>query len=109
VGVRENYGFDQTDTIEDEVVKKIAMNTLKITLENLRVLRYGVDGYLWINEYEPPYVVVMHASMPNLEGDPHVFYVGDTDENVYDAYADCIRANNGEGILKYQSMKLNVL
>ena len=105
VGVRENYGFDQTDTIEDEVVKKIAMNTLKITLENLRVLRYGVDGYLWINEYDPPYVVVMHASMPNLEGDPHVFYVGDTDENVYDAYADCIRANNGEGILKYQFYK----
>ena len=26
-------------------------------------------------------------------------------ENVYDAYADCIRANNGEGILKYQFYK----
>ncbi|MCQ2974269.1 MAG: cache domain-containing protein [Bacteroidales bacterium] len=105
MGVRERYGFEITDSLDDENVKMVAINMLKITLENLRVLRFGVDGYLWINEYEPPYVVVMHASMPELEGDPHVFYVGDTDENVYDAYADCIRANNGEGILTYQFYK----
>ncbi len=104
-GVRERYGFDIDDVVEDEAVKMVATNMLKITLENLRVLRYGVDGYLWINMYEPPYEVVMHGSMPSLEGDPHVFYIGNTDVNVYTAYAETIRSGNGEGILRYDFYK----
>lgn len=98
IGVRERYGFDMADTL-DESVKMVAVNMLKITLENLRVLRFGVDGYLWINEFEPPYTVVMHATMPQLEGKANVFYIGKTDKNVYEAYEETIRANNGEGIV----------
>ena len=104
-GVRERYGFDLEDTLDEAGVKMVVANMLNITLENLRVLRFGTDGYLWINEYEPPHVVVMHASMPQLEGEPHVFYVGETDVNVYDAYTQAIKDNNGEGILKYDFYK----
>lgn len=105
VGVRERYGFGMADTVEDYGVKLVVANTLNITLENLRVLRFGTDGYLWINEYEPPHVVVMHATMPKLEKEPHVFYIGQTDVNMYDAYSQVIKDNNGEGILKYDFYK----
>lgn len=101
VGVRERYGFDLEDTLEDSNVKMVAVNMLKITLENLRVLRFGTEGYLWINDYEPPHAVVMHAAQPQLEGSPHVFYIGETDVNMYDEYSDIVKTNNGEGYLKY--------
>lgn len=104
-GVRERYGFDLEDTLTDGNVKMVAVNILKITLENLRVLRFGVDGYLWINDYEPPHAVVMHAAQPQLEGDPHVFYIGETDVNMYDEYSEIVKANNGEGYLKYSFYK----
>lgn len=105
IGVRQRYGFEYADTLEDPMVKMVAVNMLNITLENLRVLRYGVDGYLWINKYEPPYEVVMHGSLPELEGDAHVFYIGNTDVNVYTAYAETVRSGNGEGILRYDFYK----
>lgn len=101
VGVRERYGFNLEDTLEDSNVKMVAVNMLKITLENLRVLRFGTEGYLWINDYAPPHAVVMHAAQRNLEGEPHVFYIGDTDVNMYDEYSAIVKANNGEGYLKY--------
>lgn len=104
-GVRERYGVDMTDSVEDFSVKQILLNRMKYTLDNLRVLRFGTDGYLWINEYEAPHAVVMHATMPQLEGEPHVFYIGETDVNMYDAYSQVIKDNNGEGILKYSFYK----
>ena len=104
-GVRERYGFDLEDTLVEGNVKMVAVNMLNITLENLRVLRFGVDGYLWINDYEPPHDVVMHATQPHLEGSPHVFYIGETDVNMYDAYSEIVKDNNGDGFLKYSFYK----
>lgn len=104
-GVRERYGFDSADSLEDSNVKMLAINMLKITLENLRVLRFGVDGYLWINDYEPPHAVVMHATSPSLEGTPHVYYVDETDVNMYDEYSRIIKENNGDGFLTYHWWK----
>lgn len=105
MGIRQRYGFDIEDTLIDKNVKMVAINTLNITLENLRVLRFGTDGYLWINDYEPPHAVVMHATQQHLEGSPHVFYIGETDVNMYDEYSDIVKANNGEGYLKYSFYK----
>lgn len=104
-GVKERYGFDVTDTLMESNVKMVAVNMLKITLENLRVLRFGVDGYLWINDYDPPHAVVMHATSQSLEGEPHVFYVDETDVNMYDEYSRVIKENNGDGFLEYHWMK----
>ncbi|MCQ2253723.1 MAG: cache domain-containing protein [Bacteroidales bacterium] len=105
-GVRERYGFESVDSVEEQGVKMLAMNTLKITLENLRVLRFfNEEGYLWINEYEPPHAVVMHAATKSLEGSPHVFYIGETDVNMYDAYSEVVKANNGAGFLPYKWYK----
>ncbi|MCQ2250283.1 MAG: cache domain-containing protein [Bacteroidales bacterium] len=104
-GVRERYGFDMEDSIADGNVKMLAVNMLKVTLENLRGLEFGVDGYLWINDYDPPHAVVMHGSMPKLEGEPHVFYVGETYENMYDAYSETVKNGNGAGIFRYKWLK----
>jgi hypothetical protein len=49
--IEETYGIDTKESDNDQV-KMLAINTLNITLENLRVLRYGKDGYIWINQID---------------------------------------------------------
>ncbi|RLD68880.1 MAG: hypothetical protein DRI95_01720 [Bacteroidetes bacterium] len=88
----------------NENIKMLFINIIKITLENLRVLRYGTDGYLWINELDPPYKVKMHATRPELEERSTVFYIPGTDINVYEAFAD-ICNESSEGFLEYSYPK----
>lgn len=83
----------------------ISVNMMKITLSNLRILRFGVDGYLWINEFENPYKVIMHGSKPDMEGKSHVFYIEGTNNNVYDAFHDSIVAGSGSGRVTYDWYK----
>ncbi len=101
--IKQKYGLEVNDTSE-VAIKMIAVNVLKITVENIRVLRYGTDGYIWINDINPPYRVIMHAIKPELEGTGHVFYIENSDKNVYEAFAD-ICNNRGEGFLKYDFYK----
>jgi hypothetical protein len=102
--IKEKYGFDIKDTSKN-TIKMITMNMMKITLGNLRVLRFGTDGYIWINEFEPPYKVIMHPIRPELEGKSWVFYIENTDKNVYEAFHDSIVAGNGAGRVSYNFYK----
>jgi putative methionine-R-sulfoxide reductase with GAF domain len=68
-------------------------------------LRFGADGYIWINEFEKPYTVRLHPISPNLEGGDWVFYIEDSDVNVYEAFHDSIVAGNGEGKVSYNFYK----
>jgi methyl-accepting chemotaxis protein len=101
--IKETYGISLEES-GNESIKMLAINTLNITLENLRVLRYGKDGYIWINQLDPPYEVVMHATRPDLEGSGHVFIMEGTNVNVYEAFAD-ICNESGEGYLEYSFYK----
>lgn len=101
--IEDTYGIKLSEG-GNENIKMLAINILNITLENLRVLRYGTDGYLWINEIEPPYKVTMHATRPELEGKATVFYIPGTHTNVYEAFAD-ICNESGEGFLEYSYFK----
>ncbi len=101
--IEDTYGIKLSEE-GNENIKMLAINILNITLENLRVLRYGTDGYLWINDIEPPYKVIMHATRPELEGQSTVFYIEGTDINVYEAFAD-ICNESGEGFLEYSYFK----
>lgn len=74
---------------------------LKMTVENIRSIRFGDDGYIWINEIDPPYTVVMHPISPHMEGTAQYFYIKETQQNVYEAFADVIHENNGSGFLEY--------
>ncbi len=104
--LKERYGFDMNDT-SFKNVKMIAMNIMKITLENIRSIRYGRDGYIWINEFDPPYTVIMHPIKPELEGKSWVFYIENTDKNVYEAFHDSIVAGHGAGRVSYNFYKPN--
>ncbi len=95
------YGFNFQDTVPEDIAKMIEVNMLKITLEQLRVLRFGKDGYIWINEFDPPYTVVMHGTKPELEGKAWIFYIEGTDINVYKAFHDSILVGGGEGRVTY--------
>jgi len=101
--IEDTYGI-QAGQEGNESIKMLVYNIPNITLANLRVLRYGTDGYLWINELEPPYKVTMHATRPELEGQSTVFYIEGTDINVYEAFAD-ICNESGEGFLEYSYFK----
>ena len=102
--LKKYYGFD-FDTIPENIAKMIEINMLKITLNQLRSIRYGKDGYLWINEFDPPYKVIMHGSKPELEGKSWKFYIEGTDINVYKAFHDSIVAGGGEGRVSYSFYK----
>ncbi len=101
--IEDEYGITIGDEGYEEI-KRIAMNSMKITLENLRVLKYGKDGYIWINDLDPPYVVRMHGSKPSMEDKSHVFIMEGTNTNVYDAFAD-ICNESGSGYLEYSFPK----
>ncbi len=85
--------------------KVMAKKYLDVTVENIRTLRFAYDGYIWINEIEPPYTVVMHAISPHMEGTAQYFYIKETQQNVYEAFADVIHENKGEGFLQYDFYK----
>ncbi len=102
--IQEKYGIFLNDT-SLQTVRMFTMNMMNVTLGNLRVLRFGVDGYIWINEFDAPYKVKLHPIKPELEGKSWVFYVEDTDQNVYEAFHDSIVAGKGAGRVTYNFYK----
>lgn len=102
--IKSKYGIELQDTTQS-AIRMITMNMMKITLGNLRVLRFGTDGYIWINEFEPPYTVILHPTKPELESKAWVFYIGNTDINVYEAFHDSIASGNGAGRVSYNFFK----
>jgi methyl-accepting chemotaxis protein len=80
---------------------------LRFALKNVEKIRFGEgeSGYIWINEYEPPYTVIMHPTRPEMNGTVQVFYIQSTKQNVYEAFADVINQQNGEGFLEYDYYK----
>lgn len=97
----------KSGTSKDFNKAMIISNFLKLTIENIRQMRYGTDGYIWINELEPPYTVVMHPIKPEMEGTAQVFYIKETNQNVYEAFADVVKQNEGQGFLQYDFYKPN--
>jgi len=99
------YSGIKLDTIPESIAKMIQINMLKISLNQLRSIRYGKDGYIWINEFDPPYTVIMHATRPELEGKSWNFYIEGTNINVYKAFHDSIIVGGGEGRVSYSFYK----
>ncbi len=102
--MKKNLGFN-LDTIPEDIAKMIRVNMLKITLQELRTIRYGKDGYLWINEYNPPYKVIMHGANPKLEGKSWIFFLTNTSENIYKVFHDSIELGGGEARVSYTFYK----
>ncbi len=78
---------------------------LILTKENIRTIRFGANGYIWLNEFEKPYPVIMHPIKPEMEGTVQTFLIPATGQNVYEAFAETIRDGGGEGFLQYDFFK----
>ncbi len=102
--IEKKYGIDLKNSGNDEL-KMVVVNVLKITLENIRTLRFGKDGYVWINKFESPYTIILHPGKPEIEGTAQTFLVGDNNENIYAIFAD-ICAENGGGFFQYDYYEL---
>jgi PAS domain-containing protein len=105
----QGWGARSDSTInKDEIYKQVSDYILNLTLENLRVLRYSGDGYIWINNVNKPYRVVMHPINPELEGQkldgPEFNLVKGSKQNIYAYFAEIVQ-KNGEGYSEYQWYK----
>lgn len=74
-------------------------------IKDIEQISFGDAGYIWINELYPPFTVIMHPIKPAMNGTVQVFYIQDTQQNVYEAFADVIQNNGGEGFLQYDYYK----
>ncbi len=78
---------------------------LKYAVRDIEQITFGDAGYIWLNEVKPPYTVIMHPVKPEMNGTVQVFYIQDTKQNVYEAFADVINKNGDAGFLKYDYYK----
>ncbi len=78
---------------------------LKQSIRDIEQISFGDAGYIWLNEVNPPYTVIMHPIKPDMNGTVQVFYIKDTQQNVYEAFADVINKENGAGFLGYDYYK----
>ena len=92
------------DVDESGNVSKNIVNSqfLSITKENIRKMRFGKAGYIWLNEFEKPYTVIMHPIRRDYENNPGEFILPETGQNIYEAFAEKIREGNGQGFLEYR-------
>lgn len=78
---------------------------LRYAIRDIEQIRFGDAGYIWLNEVNPPYTVIMHPVKPEMNGTVQVFNIQDTKQNVYEAFADVIDKNSGDGFLEYDYYK----
>ncbi|MFZ5352493.1 MAG: methyl-accepting chemotaxis protein [Bacillota bacterium] len=90
--VKHNYEQYKSGKISEEKAKEAAMQTIKH-------LRYGKDGYVWINDYDQ--VMVMHPTNPKLDGQSMVDFEDPNGFKLFGAMAAVVK-EKGEGEIRYE-------
>jgi methyl-accepting chemotaxis protein len=90
--VAEEYAASQKGLESTDEAKRRA-------LTRLRVLRYGQDGYFWINDMQPR--MVMHPTKPELDGKDLSTY---SDPNGTKLFIDAVEIvrQDGKGFIEYE-------
>src|SRR5215472_13511197 len=90
--VAEEYTASQKGLESTDEAKRRAMT-------RLRVLRYGQDGYFWINDMQPR--MVMHPARPELDGKDLSTY---SDPNGTKLFIDAVEVvrQHGKGFIEYE-------
>lgn len=63
----------------------------KSALSVLQDLRFGTDGYVWVNDYEG--TVIMHPNKPELNGKPHPDLKTQNGEPLFEVFGKLARQN----------------
>ncbi|MBF0197387.1 MAG: methyl-accepting chemotaxis protein [Planctomycetes bacterium] len=101
--VRNNYlQFNDPKVLVDDAEKDI-IETIKRDVYNMR---YGEEGYFWINDMSSPPNMVMHPTKPHLNNtvlDDKDYYcaLGDKNENLFQAFVDLCKDQN-EAFVDYK-------
>ena len=98
--IKDSYRHNSVKIVDFPIV-------IRHAVKNIEQITFGDkgSGYIWINEIDPPYTVIMHPITPSMNGTVQVFYIHDTKQNVYEAFADIIHKKKGEGFLEYDYYK----
>ena len=109
-----NIAYNILDRANNEIKDKYHLNSVNIkdypfelqqAIKDIEQISYGDAGYIWINELNPPYTVIMHPIKPAMNGTVQVFYIKDSQQNVYEAFADAIHKKGGANFLEYDFYK----
>ena len=87
-----NYDSEKKGVITEEQAKNLAK-------EQIKALKYGADGYFWINDYKP--TMIMHALKPEMDGQDMSDYKDPNGYKIFIAMVDVVKAK-GEGTVKYE-------
>lgn len=87
----EQYAMESAGKISQQDAQTNAMNTIA-------AMRYGSDGYLWINDLQP--VMVMHPIRSDLNGKDLTNYQDPTGKRIFVEFAK-VAATQGSGFVEY--------
>lgn len=87
----------------NEIINAVNINRILITLENIRKLKVGDDGFVWIVDFEKPYTVRLNPEKPVLEGDNWEFLIEtDTLINIYEFFHNSVSKTNTEAYISFK-------
>lgn len=77
----------------------------QMSIDQLRTIRFGNDGYFWINDMQKPIPnMIMHATSPELEGavinDPKYNVASGTNKNLFSEFVR-VCEENSKGFVDY--------
>jgi methyl-accepting chemotaxis protein len=92
-----------TGIFVDEAIK----NAKEKSMQELRKMSYDDgNGYFWINDTSTPVTMLMHAEMPELEGqkmdDEKYNVVGDEGKNLFTAFINATDNKENSGFVEYE-------
>jgi methyl-accepting chemotaxis protein len=90
--VAEEYAASQKGLESADEAKRRAMS-------RLRTLRYGQDGYFWINDMQPR--MVMHPAKPELDGKDLSTYADPNGTKLFVDAVEVVR-RQGKGFIEYE-------
>ncbi len=93
--VKHNYDQFKLGVVSEQIAKENALTAIKS-------LRYGTDGYVWINDYKP--TMVMHPTNPKLDGQDLSDYKDPNGVKLFVEMAD-VAKKSGRGEVKYDWAK----
>ncbi len=90
--IQTHYDQFKSGALTEEQAKEAAMDAVKN-------LRFGADGYFWINDYQP--VMIMHPINAALNGKDLNDYKDPNGFKLFVAFVDVVKSK-GEGVVNYE-------
>lgn len=91
--IKQRYSKFREGTITEQTAQQLA-------LEDIRGLRYGDNGYFWVNDFD--FIMLMHPILSELDGQDLVDLQDPNDVYIFREFLNVVTKDNaGEGYVNY--------